>query len=353
MMTDAHRAPAGTGGDAGAVRADTGRAPAAARFDDALDAWVLSRYTDVAAALRDARLSAAGGGADDRAAHDGLRESAARALAPDHVHEWRATVLASARRAVGRLPTGRPVDLVAAFARPWSRDLAMMVAGANPADADTLVTLARDIFLAAANATDSRCDTGALAATAALARSLPAADPAVAVQAFVALAETLPCTLAAMWLELLDRPETAPRLRQSLQAQADRMVSRIIEELLRLASPDRAVFRCARTDLHIGEARMKAGDRVILLLAAANRDPAAFPQPDEVDPSRSGPPHLTFGRGSHRCAGASVVRMAVTVATAALLETGSSIVSAGPVEWLDGFAIRAPVSLPAVLHLDR
>jgi len=281
--------------------------------------------------------------------------------------DWRTAMLRSAGDMVRGLPADEPVDLIAAFARPWSRELAMRVAGAPRADAGRLAGLAREVFLAAAHATDARPAPAALTATTELARALPGADPAIAVQAFVALSETLPCLLAGVWLELFRRPPLAQQLCRQLLAPPDapgmsaademavrddsnHILPRVIEELMRLASPDRAVFRQARGDTTIGNARIAAGDGVILMLAAANRDPNAFPDPDAVDLSRSAPAHLTFGRGPHRCAGASLVRMAVTVATVALLETSSEIEVIGEVEWIGGFAIRGPAALPVVLR---
>src|SRR5271163_3780048 len=98
---------------------DKAEQPEDARFDSALGAWVLTSYADVSAALRDPRLSASGTSADGNAAHVAVREAAAHPLSPARLAAWRAEIEASARVLTERLPAGVPVDLVAAFARPW------------------------------------------------------------------------------------------------------------------------------------------------------------------------------------------------------------------------------------------
>src|SRR4051812_17637375 len=114
---------------------DEAERPGAARFDPALGAWVLTSYADVSAALHDPRLSVPGTSAGGGAAHVAVR-AAASALPPAGPAAWRAEVEASARALAGRLPAGVPVDLVGAFARPWSAALAARATGAPSGDAD-------------------------------------------------------------------------------------------------------------------------------------------------------------------------------------------------------------------------
>ena len=89
------------------------------------------------------------------------------------------------------------------------------------------------------------------------------------------------------------------------------------------------------------------------MLSAANHDPAQFPEPGRLDVRRDATGHLAFGRGAHSCPGAPLIRMAVAVATDALLRMTSAIEPVGEVEWIGGFAIRAPASLPVVLHREQ
>jgi cytochrome P450 len=324
---------------------DKAEQPGEARFDAALGAWVLTSYADVSAALRDPRLSVSGTSADGDAAHVAVHEAAAHALSPARLAAWRDELEVSARLLTERLPAGVPVDLVGALARPWSVTLAVRATGAPPEDGERLDRLAREVFLAAACATDSGFPPRAQAAVAKLASRFPGAGASADVQAYVALSQTLPCFLASAWLELFRRSDEADLLR----AQPE-LMPEAVEELLRHASPARAVFRRALGGMSIGRASVTPGDRVILMLSAANHDPARFPDPRRLDVRRDATGHLAFGRGAHSCPGAPLIRMAVAVATGALLGLTSAVEPVGEVEWIGGFAIRAPASLPVVLR---
>ncbi len=318
--------------------------PGPARFDGALQAWILSSHEDVSAALRETRLATVAS-AGSEAVHLLVRDAMAHALSPDRLATWRLAFEADARERAATLPSDRPVDLLASFAAPWALAVAITVTGAPAADATELAALARAVFLRAING-----DPGATceqAAAAELARRLPAAEASMNVQTFVALSQTLPHLLVAAWRELFGDPETAARLRSE-----PHRVPQAVEELLRLGGPARAVFRQAVADAPIGDASILAGDRVVLMLAAANHDPAHFPHPERLDLERALRDHLSFGGGAHACAGARLVRMAAAVATSALLRATSAIELVEPMTWIDGLAIRAPASLPAVLRRD-
>jgi cytochrome P450 len=154
----------------------------------------------------------------------------------------------------------------------------------------------------------------------------------------------LPALLGSAWLALIQHPAETAMLRAD-----PTLMPGAVEELLRFASPSRAVFRQAVDELTIGRSRLARGDRAILMLAAANRDPARFPDPDRLDFTRP-PAHLAFGRGVHSCAGAQAIRQAMSIATIALLAQPVDIELAGQVSWMGGFAIRAPSSLPVLLR---
>jgi len=82
-----------------------------------------------------------------------------------------------------------------------------------------------------------------------------------------------------------------------------------VEELLRFDSMVQLVVRGATEDVEVGGHRFRAGDHAILLLGAANRDPARFDDPDRLDLGRDDGPHLTFGHGIHYCLGAALARL--------------------------------------------
>ena len=190
--------------------------------------------------------------------------------------------------------------------------------GAPRAIAAECAQLSRQVFLSAASATDGAPRAEARDASAALARLLTRASvrpgAAAHVQAFVALSQTLPCLLSSAWLALLQHHEQLTQLREHPE-----LVTPAVGELLRFASPSRAVFREALADVAIGGVRTRSGDRIVLMLSAANRDPVRFREPDRLDIHRASAGHLAFGAGPHACAGASLVRLAVAVATGALL----------------------------------
>jgi cytochrome P450 len=103
----------------------------------------------------------------------------------------------------------------------------------------------------------------------------------------------------------------------ALGADADR-ASAVIEETLRYDPPVQLVGRNAAEDMVIGDTAVVKGDTMILLLAAAQRDPAEFDRPDTFDPDRSSLRHLGFGRGAHYCLGAPLARLEATVALSAV-----------------------------------
>jgi cytochrome P450 len=94
----------------------------------------------------------------------------------------------------------------------------------------------------------------------------------------------------------------------------------LVEESLRFDSPVRAAWRKTSNDLEFGGVSLCAGNRLYCVNGAANRDPAAFEQPDESCLGRADVRlHLTFGRATHHCIGASLSRIEGTAAFEALI----------------------------------
>ncbi|MEV1003125.1 cytochrome P450 [Nonomuraea sp. NPDC050202] len=91
----------------------------------------------------------------------------------------------------------------------------------------------------------------------------------------------------------------------------------VVEEVLRYDPPVQLTARVAREDLRVGTAKVPAGGLIILLLAAAHRDPEANPDPDRFDPGRGQVRHLGFSAGAHFCLGAPLARLEGRVALAA------------------------------------
>lgn len=95
-------------------------------------------------------------------------------------------------------------------------------------------------------------------------------------------------------------------------------LSTVAEETLRYDPPVQLVVRTAAEDMTINGLTVPKGDSMLLLLAAAQRDPEAFERPDEFDPDREQIRHLGFGRGPHFCLGAPLARLEATVALSAV-----------------------------------
>jgi len=116
-------------------------------------------------------------------------------------------------------------------------------------------------------------------------------------------------------LALMRSPDQLERLRRQ-----PNLISTAIEEILRYDSPVQAVVRHLREDVEIGGTRIDKTNLVFAILAAANRDPAQFKEPDQFDIARRPNRHLAFGWGAHLCAGLQLARMEAAIAIGALLE---------------------------------
>ncbi|OBF62985.1 cytochrome [Mycobacterium sp. 852002-51971_SCH5477799-a] len=103
----------------------------------------------------------------------------------------------------------------------------------------------------------------------------------------------------------------------ALGADANRAPA-VIEETLRYDPPVQMIARTAGDDMTIGGIEVPAGDIMMLLTAAAQRDPAEYDRPDVFDPDRKAPRHLGFGRGAHYCLGAPLARIEAGVALSAV-----------------------------------
>lgn len=124
---------------------------------------------------------------------------------------------------------------------------------------------------------------------------------------------------AAFLANVFDYLDLHPEARQAVVASPESLEA-AREEFLRYFTPVQVRSRTASDDIEIGGYCIKKGDRVALPWAAANHDPAEFPDPGEVRFDRSPNRHLAFGTGVHRCLGASLARMEFTCILTAVLE---------------------------------
>jgi cytochrome P450 len=123
-----------------------------------------------------------------------------------------------------------------------------------------------------------------------------------------------------------------------------------VDELLRFTSPVQQFRRTATCDLRLGDQDVRAGDKVVMWFGAANRDPAVFVDPHELDLLREPNPHVAFGIGPHFCLGSHLARLEMTEMLRQLLvhdpdlEVGEAI--RVPSNFINGVA-RLPVRFAA------
>jgi cytochrome P450 len=113
---------------------------------------------------------------------------------------------------------------------------------------------------------------------------------------------------------LMTHPAQAQKLVEAQrQSEAPELIESAVEEVLRYESPIPMASRLAQADLNLSGAAVRAGDSVILHLAGANRDPAVFENAAMFDVARTNNRHLAFGRGPHFCLGAPLARVEAAV----------------------------------------
>jgi len=115
-------------------------------------------------------------------------------------------------------------------------------------------------------------------------------------------------------LHLLRNPAQLALLRA-----APARIPAAVEELLRYDAPVAGKIKIAAKDVELHGTRIASGDLVAIMLAAANRDPRRFPDPDVLDVTRAGAPHVAFGYGIHFCLGAALARLEAALALATVL----------------------------------
>ncbi|RMI14346.1 cytochrome P450 [Cellulomonas triticagri] len=122
--------------------------------------------------------------------------------------------------------------------------------------------------------------------------------------------------------------------------------SRAAHELLRFLSPAQATSRYAAVDTTLRGNPIAAGDVVITLLAAANRDPRVFADPGTIDLGRRHNPHLAFAWGPHVCLGSALALSWIEVYTEVLLDLAPRLSLTGEARFLDSATLRATAHLP-------
>ena len=142
---------------------------------------------------------------------------------------------------------------------------------------------------------------------------------------------------------LLGAPDQMQRLRAEPQ-----LTKSAIEECLRFNGPMKGTMRVTAEDMTIGEVAVKHGDRVMLLMASANRDPAKFTAPDRLDIARNPNPHMAFGHGIHFCLGAPLAKLELEIGMREMVKRFPRIELAGEIRYQPRIlsrALEAPLTL--------
>jgi len=144
-------------------------------------------------------------------------------------------------------------------------------------------------------------------------------------------------------LTLLRHPSEFDRLRADLS-----LIPSAVEELLRYESPSQHTARLAPADVELGGKSIRKRQAVIAVMAAGNRDPERFPEPDVLDIARKSNQHLAFGWAAHFCFGAALARLEGQIAFNAILRRLPELRlnARGPLVWRHNLGLRGLTSLP-------
>ncbi|CAA9534815.1 MAG: Putative cytochrome P450 hydroxylase [uncultured Thermomicrobiales bacterium] len=372
-------------------------------WDEELGEWVLTRYLDVAAALRDARFSSdrttafmAGVPEELREAmipfarmranlmpltdaprHTRLRAPIEKAFAKGIVDARRAHAQGLVERAIDAAVQRGRLDLMNDLAFPLAAETIDALLGVPPADHDRIQGWAIDFERALAGGVPTvealRAADAALFGLAGYLRGLVAERQAAPQNDLIgalvaaegdgdALAGdelvgtclvllfanegTTPTLLTLGMLALLRHPEQARRLRDD-----PTLIRAATDEMMRYDGPTQMLWRVTAGAVTFDGVTIPAGQRVNLVLGAANRDPARFPAPDRFDPARADKRHLGFGFGIHGCVGSALARMEAEIAIEALLRRLPGLRVAIPddeLDWHRTMGLRQLNALPLV-----
>lgn len=304
----------------------------------------------------------------DGPVHDRLRGAVRDVFSRSFIGGLEAGVESICVDAVSVIPVDEPVDVMSEIALPLPLAVIGAWLGLDPEQCAALREHSPAIIRILGGFADQHDLEEGLAASAALiADFLPAAadrrshpaddllsflaadtdltlDEVVITAILIAVAghETTANLLGASLVRLLTPTTDGTRLADHI----DQTDPAVLTELLRLDAPVQATARTATADQTVSGIDIRRGETALVCIAAANRDPAVYRQPDQFRPGRAGPAPLSFGYGAHYCLGAALARLETTAALQHILRRRP--VLAGDPTWRDTPAIRGPLTIPAV-----
>jgi cytochrome P450 PksS len=336
--------------------------------------WILTRYRDVEAALRDERLSAdhtplfinqLGSldvkeiqnflalashwmGEKDPPEHTRLRKLANQGFTTRAIESWRSIIENTTDRLLDRVQNHGGMDVVSDFSVPLPGFILPEIMGVPETDRANLLEWARDITQIFGTSGGSTIDIEELARKADKAaaqvsalitqlveqrRRQPETDmisllsvayqeqgfnleelPSVCIQILNAGLLTTTDQIANGVNALLCHPDQLQKLKKNPS-----LINSAVEEMIRFDTSVPFFFRIAKQDLTIGGKEIAAGSVIALGLGAANHDPEKFEEPEVFDITRTPNEHLGFSSGIHFCLGAGLARMKLTICLTTLL----------------------------------
>jgi hypothetical protein len=365
-------------------------------WDPFLHAWVVTRYADVVRVLHDfsadrtpgpEKLTAMGlSGLNpiaqvmvkqmlfmDAPAHTRLRALAASAFTPHRVEVLRTHIQEIADGLLDAIEAKGSMDLIADFAAPlpaivtaemlgvpvkdseqlkaWSADFAEMLGNFqhNPDRVPRVLRSLEDMtayFRAAISEQRTRPQEGLIhsLATAEIQGDRLSEEEVIAncIVTMVGGQETTTNLIGNGMLSLLRNPEQLAKLRADLS-----LIPSAVEELLRYESPSQHTARLAPEDTELGGKQIRKRQAVIAVMAAGNRDPERFPDPDRLDITRTDNRHLAFGWAAHFCFGAPLARIEGQIAFATILRRVPVLaLEPRPLVWRANLGLRGLIALP-------
>jgi cytochrome P450 len=329
--------------------------------NDGLDFWALSRHADVAAAFRDSdRFSNANGVSLDPSAwgprasrtmsflamdppkHDRMRALVSRGFTPRRVQDLEARIRELARKHLDACLSQDTFDFVAEFAGKLPMDVVSEMLGVPEPDrkqlrhhADTLLHREDGVMAVPRAASEAAFSLIVYFIEMVEARRARPASRADAPDLTSALLEaesdgdrlTDEEIVGFLFLMIVAGNETTTKLLASALYWAWRNPEQLakpmsdpafigpwVEETIRYDSPSQMLARTVTKDFSSHGQTVRAGDRLVLMVGAANRDPAVFPEPDRYDLERDTSSLISFGSGRHYCLGANLARLEARVA---------------------------------------
>lgn len=371
-------------------------------YSEAVSAWVITRYAHVVAAFRDPRLSSRGNyeallekvpaeerdsvrtvsrfvtatlSQTDPPEHTRLRRLMTRALGPVVITRLRPLIQEEIDALLDGAVVRGTFDLVGEFAYPLPLGIGAAMLALPEGDRHAVLGWTLDVMLTFSegfSGTDAmrRGERAILALTRyfggliAQRRAAPGDDVISAmlaeegatddevtdlcVQLLMGIQETIRHTITVGMLALLQHPAALAALRADPS-----LIPAAVEEMIRYDVISPMIQRTATEELSIGEQTIRAGDQVILLLAAANRDPERFACPHGLNVERRPNPHVAFGSGIHTCPGAALGRASAVAAVTTLLARLPDLRLDGPPVWREEGNVRGLAALPLAFTPSR